>query len=62
MQVSRGLLLKRSVVVAVFQEISELTKGLNLPSILEETCVLNKYLRLFVNYTNFSWEKVYKRS
>ena len=37
------------------------TKGLNLPSILEEALVLDKYLGIFVNYTCFSWEKVYKK-
>ena len=28
-------------------------KGLRLPSILEETCVLDKYLGIFVDYTFF---------
>ena len=53
MQFLRGFWLKRSVVVAVFQEKAESRKRLNLPSILKETCVLHKYLGIFVNYTYF---------
>ena len=43
-----------SQTVAIFQEESKGGKGLHLPSILEETRVLEKYLGIFVDYTCFS--------
>ena len=36
-------------------------KGLNLLSILEEACVFDKYLGIFVNNMDFSLEKMHKK-
>ena len=40
--------------MAVFQEKTGGAEGLNLPNILEETRVLDKYLGIFVDYKCFS--------